>query len=347
MKRRFRLYRRENGIYYLVNKATGQRESLETKDRNAADRLLHARNEAAQQPALNLQIARAYLAGSDSAISTRTWQNALDALAETKEAQTKERWLRAGKEAPFDLIRNKTIIETQGDQILEVLRQGSVSTNVYLRRLHNFCLDMGWLPWPLVPKRQWPSVRFKEKRAITFEEHLKIVDREQNPERKAFYQLAWHLGASQSDLAHLRAEDVDWSDRVISFFRMKTKRRGCLPPKVRFEKAVAEILSSLPATGPLFPYLRSVRAGDRATEFKQRCAGLGIQGVTLHSYRYAWAKRAREAGYPVRFAMENLGHNSKAVHMAYATKAEVLVPALEKYERKHAKEKVVKVKFGS
>jgi len=29
---------------------------------------------------------------------------------------------------------------------------GTVSTNVYLRRLHNFCVDMNWLPWPLVPK---------------------------------------------------------------------------------------------------------------------------------------------------------------------------------------------------
>ncbi|MEI6391035.1 MAG: hypothetical protein WCT12_08010, partial [Verrucomicrobiota bacterium] len=83
---------------------------------------------------------------------------------------------------------------------------------------------------------------------------------------------------------------------------------------------------------PLFPYLRSVRAGDRATEFKQRCIGLGIEGVSLHSYRYAWAERARKAGMPERFAQESLGHNSKAVHRAYARKAKVVIPALEAYE---------------
>jgi integrase len=44
---------------------------------------------------------------------------------------------------------------------------------------------------------------------------------------------------------------------------------------------------------------------------------LKIQGVTLHSYRYAWAERARTAGYPERFAQEALGHNPKAVHRAY------------------------------
>jgi integrase len=80
---------------------------------------------------------------------------------------------------------------------------------------------MNWLPWPLIPKRQWPPIRYKEKRAVTAEEHRQIVEREKNPERKAFYKMAWHLGASQSDLAHLQAEDVDWQARIICFVRMK------------------------------------------------------------------------------------------------------------------------------
>jgi hypothetical protein len=37
-------------------------------------------------------------------------------------------------------------------------------------------------------------------------------------------------------------------------------------------------------------------------------------------------------GYPERFAQEALGHNSKAVHRAYAKKAQVKLPALEEYE---------------
>jgi hypothetical protein len=37
---------------------------------------------------------------------------------------------------------------------------------------------------------------------------------------------------------------------------------------------------------PFFPYLQTVRSGDRATEFKQRCKGLGVKGVSLNSYRY-------------------------------------------------------------
>ena len=75
------------------------------------------------------------------------------------------------KDSAFDLCRDRVIIETQAELLLKVLNAGTVSTNVYLRRLHNFCVDMNWLPWPIIPKRQWPPVRFGDKRAITWEEH--------------------------------------------------------------------------------------------------------------------------------------------------------------------------------
>jgi len=333
---RYRLICRggRGGGFYCVDKTTGKRTSLRTTNEDEARQIVEAKNQSQRQPTLNLQIAKAYLAGADSGISTRTWLQAIEALIATKQEANQHRWRTAAKDKAFAILLPQVIIETQGETLLKVLQCGTVSTNVYLRRLHNFCIDMNWLPWPLIPKRQWPAVRFKEKRGITHEEHCKIVEREQNPERKAFYQLAWHLGASQSDLAHLQAEDVDWPSRVISFFRMKTRWRGKQPPHIRFGKEVEAILTTLPKSGPLFPYLCTVRAGDRATEFKQRCAGLGIEGVTLHSYRYTWAERARTAGYPERFAMENLGHNSKAVHLAYAKKAKVLLPPLEEYEKK-------------
>jgi integrase len=247
--------------------------------------------------------------------------------------------LTAIKDAAFDSIRNMVVLETQAEHFLKVLEVGSVSTNIYLRRVHNFALDMNWLPWPVLPKRRWPAIKFKEKRGITLAEHLAIVARELNSERKAFYQLAWHLGAAQSDLAFLEAENVDWENHVISYARKKTGTVAI----VRFDEDIAEILRDLPGNGPLFPYLRSVRAGDRATEFKQRCVGLKIKGVTLHSYRYAWAERAKSAGYPERYAMENLGHNSRAMAQAYSRKAKVELPSLGEYERQRAQFKATPV----
>jgi len=85
MKLCYRLFRRNNGIFFIEDRTTKKQESLKTRDKAAAARIFHARNEAHEQPAINLQIARAY---------------------------------------------------------------------VHLRKLHNFCLDMNWLPWPIIPKRQ-------------------------------------------------------------------------------------------------------------------------------------------------------------------------------------------------
>jgi len=333
MTQRYRMYRRQGGIFYLFDRQTGQRESLETNEPSAAQRLLHARNEAQQNPLINLQIARAYLAAGDPEAVRRTWRTVMEEITRTKMGEARHRWETAVKDHAFDTIRDRIILETHSEHLLRVLEAGTVSTNVYLRRLHNFALDMNWLPWPVVPKRQWPSVKFGQKRGITWEEHQKIITREPNTERKAFYQLAWHLGASQSDLAFLETENIDWERRVISYTRKKTRTMALM----RFDEEMADILLARPAAGPLFPYLRRVRAGDRATEVKQRCEGLGIRGVSLHSYRYAWAERAKQAGYPERFAQEALGHNSKAVHRAYARRAQVELPSLGEYERQRAK----------
>lgn len=140
------------------------------------------------------------------------------------------------------------------------------------------------------------------------------------------------MGASQGDIANLKGEDVDWTHGTVSFIRRKTG----VPVLVHLGPEALNLLKDLPSEGVLFPYLSRVRAGDRATEFKQRCQQLGIQGVTLHSYRYAWAERAKTVGYPERFAQEALGHNSKAVHRAYAKRALMKIPSLEDYEQRAA-----------
>jgi hypothetical protein len=64
---------------------------------------------------------------------------------------------------------------------------------------------MDWLLKSIIPKRQWPKIEFKEKRGVTFAEHQKILAREFNPELHAYYEMLWHLGGSQTDMASLRA----------------------------------------------------------------------------------------------------------------------------------------------
>jgi len=168
MKTRFIMFNRA-GVYYSEDTTTGKQHSLRTKNEAEALALLHSKNEAHRQPVLNLHIARTYLTATDPEVARRTWQTAMDEMTKTKTGSTHARHVVAMKDKAFDLIRNLPILETHSAHFLKVLELGSVSTNVYLRRIHNFALDMNWLAWSILPKRQWPKVKFKEKRAIKLE----------------------------------------------------------------------------------------------------------------------------------------------------------------------------------
>lgn len=281
MKTRYRLIRRglRSGGFYCVDTNTGKRTSLGTSIKDDARQIVEAKNQAERQPVLNLQIAKAYLAGTDSGITTRTWQHVFEAVIAGKHGANQFRWQTAAKDKAFDVIRHLVVIETQGEKLLKVMQLGTVSTNLYLRRLHNFALDMSWLPWPIIPKRQWPKIQFKSKRAITWEEHEKILAGEGNPELRDYYELLWHLGGSQTDMARLTAEDIDWSVQTLSYARKKTGSHAT----IHFGESVAEILQARPDKEFLFPMISRWNESDRASIFPAVANSSELRG--LHCIR--------------------------------------------------------------
>jgi hypothetical protein len=99
MKNRYRLvrYGRRGGICYLHDSENGKRESLETKDKARATELLVAKNDAAREPAFNLQKARVYLAASDPDVATRTWGFVMEEIV---------------KDSAYKLIKDKPLLIT-------------------------------------------------------------------------------------------------------------------------------------------------------------------------------------------------------------------------------------------
>jgi len=140
MTTRYRLITRgcRGGKFYCVDKTTGKRTSLQTTDPDEAQQIVEARNNSVRQPVLNLQIAKAYLAGTDNGMATRTWLDAVSALVSTKREANRHRWETAVKDKALVPMLPKIIVETTGELLLQALKAGTVSTNVYLRRLHNF-----------------------------------------------------------------------------------------------------------------------------------------------------------------------------------------------------------------
>lgn len=328
MKQRFWLFRRGE-TFYLQDSDTGKKESLHTKDPRHAEQLRNARNEAASKPMLGLTIGRAYLSAYDPALLTRTWDAVMVEFVGRGKASSRIRRERAMKVPAFVALRTRRIIDTTPDDLRAALAGAGASTIHFLRCLHGLAVGMGYLPWAIIPPKLWPKPDSRDKRAITADEHRQIIEAEGNVERRAFYEMAWETGAAQTDVALLTAEKVDWKQRTLSYQRCKTGEWAHLAIGTRLEA----LLRRLPTAGALFPHISTTTASARAAEFNRRCRVLKIRGISLHSYRYAWAQRAKENGYPQRWAQNALGHKSKAVHESYAKGAVAVCPSLENYEQ--------------
>jgi hypothetical protein len=133
---------------------TGLCQSLGTKDRAEANRLLYAMCEARRLGSLNHQIARTYMVAADPELLNRTWHEVIRAIIEQNDpCPTRWRWELVEKDKTLSELWKLRIVDTRPDQLLSILKNGTVSTNVFLRRMHNFAFDMNWLPWPILPKK--------------------------------------------------------------------------------------------------------------------------------------------------------------------------------------------------
>jgi len=333
MKGKYRLFRRGNGIYYAEDRESGRQESLKTKDEGKARRLLDAKNQAFENPALSLAMGKTYMAAHDPKLVTRTWGDAMAVWAKVGQPSSLERKAWSVKSKPFDLIRGKVITLTTADDLLAVMRVGGSSTNKFLRTLHNLAMGHGWLAWPIIPQKAWPAFVTKVKRAISREEHAGLLAVEGMPEWRDYYQFLWEVGCSQTDGATITAAHIDWTDKTLAYHRHKLAANS-EPAVMSIGPRLEAMLRRRPAAGYLFPKIAAMPAKSRSIHFKKRTDKAKIKGVTLHSYRYAWAERGATAGYPERWAKAALGHKSAAVHQGYAKKAKVVCPSLEEYESK-------------
>jgi hypothetical protein len=128
MNQRFILFRR-NRVFYSEDTTTGKQISLRTKDLAEAKTLLHAKNESVRQPAINLQIARAYLTACDPQIARRTWQDVMDAILPLKAGSTQVRWQSAINSAAYDSTRLTSRSRSSKSPCVSGIAQQSVFPN--------------------------------------------------------------------------------------------------------------------------------------------------------------------------------------------------------------------------
>lgn len=291
MKKRYVLYKRGQ-TYYIEDTDLKRRTSLQTHDRATAEKLVVARNDTLCPSSVHLALGRVYLTAADPKLLERTWSLVIDEFCARGRESTQRRRRRDLGSVVFDPIRNQRLVETTADDLRAVLKAGGAFANCELKCLHNLALGLGWLPAPIIPSKLWCLPTPQPKRAITWEEHQRIVAAEGNVERRMYYELLWEIGAAQTDGACLTAANIDWPHRTLVYARCKTGEIACLAIGAR----LATLLQQLPSEGPLFPRISRTTDSARAAEFRRRCRLLNFQGINLHSYRYAWAEPGQCSG---------------------------------------------------
>ncbi len=327
MKNKFTLFRRRK-VFYFEDREAKVQKSLGTKNLDEARKIVQAKNDAVNQPMMNLVMAKTFLAAKDPKMITRTWEDVMVRFADRQNPKTRMRHERVVRTATMQFLKAKRLIETTADDLLAALKIGKPSTIGFLQTMHNDALGLGWIPAAILPRKLWPKITKKAKRAITEAEHITLMGAVDD-EWRLYFQLLWFIGAAQTDAANLNNGNIDWQNRVLRYDRQKLSGRSLPPACLVIGKGLDVILRQLPDTGPLFPTITKMDDRSRSCFMWKLCRRLEIKGVSLHSYRYSWAERAKVAGIPQRWAQAALGHNSKAVHEAYARNAQVVCPAID------------------
>jgi len=263
---------------------------------------------------------------------TMTWDRLISIFATTGKNITKQRKLNEFSRPRWDKLKRIPIADTCGTDFLELLEAGGRMTQQYLSSLQTLAIEMGIRTHVVLPRKYWPKKPKISKRAITEDEHRLLTLNIHSIRWRLFLELLWETGASQSDAAHFRIEHLTQGE--IVYERMKTGMRAAqaISPELR---RMMQLAIAGRTKGYILPSMQSMDQKDRATIFRRHCKRLGIVGVSLHSYRYAWAERAFQLGVPERLAMVALGHNSSAIHRAYARNAKIVAPSLSDYSKRN------------
>lgn len=281
MQPKYRLYQRSNrasGTFYAEDCVTRARVTLGTKDRAEAEKLLQAKNEAHAQPVLSRELAKVYIQAQDPQFGTRTWADVAKLIDAAYEGSTKDRFEKFIRSKPMRGLMNRRLAETCSTDFLAVFahQNAGVSTNVQLRILHNRALDLEWILRPVLSKRAWPKIKYGFRRGTTFAEHQAVLAATPNKEYRLYFELCWQTGGSQTDIANLCAEDIDWQTRRLFYARQKLKPKSQGNACLAIGTDLEAVLRQLPSEGPLFPHLRTLQESRRSNYFWTKRVKAGL-----------------------------------------------------------------------
>ncbi len=124
-------------------------------------------------------------------------------------------------------------------------------------------------------------------------------------------EIAYFTAARVGEVVQLQAQDV--SDRNLTYRASTTKTCTTRTATIPRQLATALSQADLPSAGYLFPSSSTKgHSTTRAVDKHLRRAAdlLGLDGVSLHSFRRSQATHLHQAGVPLRAIQRITGHKS-------------------------------------
>ncbi|OAQ21031.1 tyrosine-type recombinase/integrase [Thermosulfurimonas dismutans] len=319
MKILMHLWRRENGIYYIVWRDRDGRQrmrSTRTRDKALARRIFN-------------QFKRQWLAGKLVELDRgpkvpfgRFVEEFLRWAESTLKPATSETYRHALKHAlevfgasrTLDSIRSRDL-----DALLVHLRQkglSPVSVNKVFRHLKAaFSKAVEWSYLRENPVKRGNPLRVQRElpRFLSQGEILRLLRAIEDPHFRAFVRFALFSGLRRSELLALTWEHLDLKRGFVRVPLGKGTEERFLPISSRLREVI-EDLRALGVKGRLFPWSRSYVSH----RFQRYARKAGLSGVRLHDLRHTFASHLVMAGVDIRTVQKLMGHADIKATMVYA-----------------------------
>ncbi|EDP73293.1 site-specific integrase [Hydrogenivirga sp. 128-5-R1-1] len=307
-----RLFKRENGIYY-VEFERGKKRSLKTKDKALAQRLFN-------------QLKREYLKGKIILLSegkkiklSEFIEEYLEWCRENRSDETfkKARYvLQKLKDHTGDIYIKALTKKHLDEYVSTLLAQGISRTtiNIHIRTIKSALTKA--VEWEYVQNH--PLEGYKQLKVhqtpprFLLPEDIAKVEKVIDDEFWLFvFRLFVYTGMRLGEIHKLRWKHIDLNRNVIKVEKTKTFQSRVIPihPKLR-----AELEARTPAMGKVVPYAKPTIEHKLKNCFKKA----GFKDLRIHDLRHTFASLMVMAGVDLKTVQELLGHQSYRTTEIYA-----------------------------
>mgnify|MGYP001288599589 CR=1 FL=1 len=355
----------KGGVYYIIDKATGKSRSSKTTDKHQARELAQEQYNLTDNTnaAFHMKCAEMHLAKCNPEWTINTWDMIAKRMINgprgrfggEKKPRTIATAQSCWNNACWNRLRDKRVIDTVPNDFHQATKGVGIALVNFGKQLHNYATNHRLMPYPIMGTEMWVKHQSKPRsRAVSEEEHHKILHyinstktdlwgqyikhhprtspKQWRDEWVNYLWFLWFTAASSSDAANMKAENIKWNENVLEYTRDKwVKPDEHAPVRVAIAKGgqLEELLKRLPKSGNLFSLLSRTRVDSRSNRFRRIIDALGISGISIHGYRYAFAERAKRAGMSAEDRMANLGHSTFEMTNHYDKKAKVVPASIE------------------